>query len=89
MQMSTLLEQAEGQAVLHGLSPDMERLVGRVILDKDFREYLITNPERAIKEAGFALTPEEIAGVIHETKNRGNDTQTHYGFDAVAGSAWD
>jgi hypothetical protein len=86
--MSTLLEQVEGQAVLDGLSPDMERLVGRVILDKDFREYLITNPELAIKEAGFALTPEEIAGVIHETKYRGNHAQTHYGFDIVAGGDW-
>ncbi len=40
---------------------DLERLIGRAVLDAQFREKLFDDPERAAREAGFDLTEEEIA----------------------------
>ncbi|MFN2241007.1 MAG: Franean1_4349 family RiPP [Anaerolineae bacterium] len=40
---------------------ELERLIGRAVLDPGFREKLFTDPEKAIREAGFDLTEEEIA----------------------------
>ena len=40
---------------------DLERLIGRAVLDAQFREKLFDDPERAIREGGFDLTEEEIA----------------------------
>jgi hypothetical protein len=40
---------------------ELERLIGRAVLDPEFREKLFTDPEKAIREAGFDLTEEEIA----------------------------
>ncbi len=39
---------------------DLERLVGRAVLDADFREKLFADPEAAIREAGLDLTDEEM-----------------------------
>ena len=40
---------------------DLERIIGRAVLDAQFREKLLDDPERAIREGGFDLTEEEIA----------------------------
>jgi hypothetical protein len=42
---------------------ELERLIGRAVLDPQFREALFDDPERAIREGGFDLTEEEIAHV--------------------------
>lgn len=42
---------------------DVERLIGRAILDPKFRERLFVDPEKAIREAGFDLTEEEMAAL--------------------------
>lgn len=39
---------------------DLERLIGRAVLDAQFRERLFDDPEKAAREAGFDLTEEEI-----------------------------
>lgn len=39
---------------------DLERLIGRAVLEPEFRESLSTDLEQAIHEAGFDLTAEEI-----------------------------
>jgi hypothetical protein len=44
-------------------SEDLERVIGRAVLDPAFRQNLLANPEKAIREAGFDLTEEEIAGL--------------------------
>ena len=41
----------------------LERLIGRAVLDPKFREKLFADPEKAIREAGFDLTAEEMAGL--------------------------
>lgn len=40
---------------------ELERLIGRAVLDPEFREKLFADPEKAIREAGLDLTEEEIA----------------------------
>ena len=42
---------------------DIERLIGRAVLDPDFRERLFAEPEKAIHEAGFDLSDEEMAAL--------------------------
>ena len=42
---------------------DLERLIGRAVLDPRFRERLFADPEKAIREAGFDLSDEEMAGL--------------------------
>ena len=42
---------------------DLERLIGRAVLDPEFRERLFANPEKTIREAGFALSDEEMAAL--------------------------
>ncbi len=42
------------------MSPELERLVGRMVTDKEFRDKLLADPEGAVKDAGFQLTPDEL-----------------------------
>ena len=45
------------------MSVDLERLVGRAILDRDFRGKLVTEPEAAIKDSGLMISAEEMVNV--------------------------
>ncbi len=40
---------------------DVERLIGRAVLDAKFRESLFADPENTIREAGLDLSKKEIA----------------------------
>ena len=42
---------------------DVERLIGRAVLDPKFRERLFVDPEKAIREGDFDLTEEEMAAL--------------------------
>lgn len=42
------------------MSPDFERLVGRAILDPDFRRKLLDNPDGTVKDEGFAISEAEM-----------------------------
>lgn len=39
----------------------MYELIGRAIADPDFRSALIADPDKAIKEAGYELTEDEMS----------------------------
>ena len=39
---------------------DLERLIGKAVLDPEFREKLFADPRQAIREAGLELSEEEI-----------------------------
>ncbi|MFC1975957.1 Franean1_4349 family RiPP [Chloroflexota bacterium] len=43
------------------MSPDLERLVGRAVMDKTFRDKLLADPEGAVKDSGLTLSKEEMA----------------------------
>lgn len=42
------------------MSADFERLIGRAVLDPDFRKRLLADPDAAAKEAGLQPDPEEM-----------------------------
>jgi hypothetical protein len=42
------------------MSPEYERLIGRAVLDSEFREQLLNDPEGAVKAAGFNLSDAEM-----------------------------
>jgi hypothetical protein len=42
-------------------SKDLERLVGRTILDAEFRERLFADPETVVRQEGYDLSPDEMA----------------------------
>ncbi len=42
------------------MSQDFERLIGRAVVDKKFRDALLASPEGAVTEAGFKLNNEEM-----------------------------
>jgi hypothetical protein len=42
------------------MSPAFEQLIGRAVVNKAFRDKLLADPDDAVKEAGFALTDDEI-----------------------------
>jgi hypothetical protein len=72
------------------MSPDLERLVGRAILDKRFRKDLLDDPDRAVQSGGFNLTPEEMQQVRDAVRDRGKRRDTiDEQIDAAArGSSW-
>jgi hypothetical protein len=41
------------------MSPDNERLIGRAVADKAFREELLADPQAAAKNAGLQITADE------------------------------
>ncbi|OQY28054.1 MAG: hypothetical protein B6243_12460 [Anaerolineaceae bacterium 4572_5.2] len=59
------------------MNQDFERLVGRAVVDKEFRDALLANPENAVTEAGFMLNDEEVgqlkAGIEKVRAELGSD----------------
>lgn len=42
------------------MSSEFERLIGRTVLDKEFRDQLLQDPEGTARSAGFSLTDDEV-----------------------------
>lgn len=59
------------------MNQDFERLVGRAVVDKEFRDALLANPENAVIKAGFKLNDEEVeqlkAGIEKVKAELGSD----------------
>lgn len=54
------------------MSPEFEQIVGRAVLDEDFRRKLIANPEKTVKETNLNLDAEEMKNLkesIEQLKN--------------------
>jgi hypothetical protein len=52
------------------MSPDLERVIGRAVTDKAFRDKLLADPEGAVKEAGLQLSAEEMQKLIASVKGQ-------------------
>lgn len=69
------------------MNPDLERLVGRAVIDKAFREKLLDDPEQAVHEAGLSLSDKEMdrlkAGV-EKIKSKQTSQQIDRQFAQVA-----
>lgn len=42
------------------MSPDFERLIGRAVTDKEFRDAVLADPEQAARDAGLQLDSKEL-----------------------------
>jgi len=72
------------------MSPEFERLVGRAVGDKSFRDALLADPERAAKDAGFNLSDAETKQLkdgIDKVKQRMSGQQIDQVF-GTAGNLW-
>jgi hypothetical protein len=65
---------------------DFERLVGRALLDPKFRERLFAEPEKAIREAGFDLTEDEMATLSKVDPEKAKSALE--AMDSLAGQPW-
>lgn len=73
------------------MSPDFERLVGRAVMDADFREKLMADPEGSIKASGLGLTPDEVEQVkqsVEQLKKELTPDQIARPFAGGRGSSW-
>ncbi|MBX0328306.1 Franean1_4349 family RiPP [Oscillochloris sp. ZM17-4] len=71
------------------MSPELERLIGKAVIDSDFRDKLFDNPEQALKDAGITLSPDEMDKVRKEIKERAKDRSgTYKALDTAKGSTW-
>lgn len=71
------------------MSPDLERLIGRAVIDKAFRKQLLDDPEAAIRNAGLNITPDELDKVkdaANKRKKKRDDVDRE--LDAARGSSW-
>jgi hypothetical protein len=71
------------------MSPDLERLIGRAVIDKEFRKALLDDVEQAVKAAGLNLTPDELAKVKDAAAARQkNRAGTDSALDAAKAGGW-
>jgi hypothetical protein len=72
------------------VSPELERLVGRAILDPTFRKQLFDDPDGTIKSAGFSLSEDEVKQVREAIRQRslmGQSLDDKIN-EAAAGGTW-
>ncbi len=65
---------------------DVERLIGRAVLDADFREQLLADPEKAIREAGLKLTQKEMARLMAVDRKKAGAVADE--MAALTGQPW-
>jgi hypothetical protein len=71
------------------MSPDLERLIGRAVIDKEFRKALLDDAEQAVKASGLNLTPDELAKVKDAAAARQkNRASTDSALDAAKAGGW-
>ncbi|HMQ32030.1 MAG TPA: Franean1_4349 family RiPP [Chloroflexaceae bacterium] len=66
------------------MSPDFERLVGRAILDPDFRKRLLDDPDGTVKGAGFSITDTELEQIREAAQDRAATDQKLDGLSVRA-----
>jgi hypothetical protein len=65
---------------------DVERLIGRAILDEEFRRRLLADPRRTLREAGLSLTDQELLALESVDPERAAEAIEK--LLAVAGQPW-
>jgi hypothetical protein len=64
----------------------LERMVGRALLDPKFRERLLADPEKALREEGFELSEEDKVAL--EKIDRQQAQSAIEALDEVTGQPW-
>lgn len=57
------------------MSPDFERLVGRAILNPDFRKRLLDDPDGTVKDEGFTISGDELEELRKAAADRAGSDQ--------------
>ncbi len=73
------------------MSSDFERLVGRAVMDKAFRDKVLANPETAAKDAGFNLAAKELDDLkagVESLQKRSTSDQIDQHFASGALGFW-
>ena len=62
---------------------EIHELIGRIVADPDFRASLADDPEKAVKDAGFELTNEQMNAVMKaDIKTLGEDLEDRFSKSA-------
>jgi hypothetical protein len=72
------------------VSPELERLIGRAVIDKAFRTKLFDDPDGTVQAEGFKLDPGEMDQVreaVRQRKQQGLALDDKIA-DAAAGGIW-
>ncbi|MEI7769073.1 MAG: Franean1_4349 family RiPP [Chloroflexales bacterium] len=70
------------------MSPDLERLIGRAVIDQTFRDELLKDPDTAIANSGLKLDDAELKRVKAAVEARRADSADIKALDAAKGSDW-
>ena len=65
---------------------DLERMIGRALLDLKFRERLFADPEKTLREEGFELTEDQMAALSKIDRQKAQSTIEE--MDQVMGQPW-
>ncbi len=69
------------------MNPDVERLIGRAVSDKSFRDALLADPQGTISTSGLILTDDEIDKVV-EAVARGKKDKKDEAIEATVKGYW-
>ncbi|MBA3469803.1 MAG: Franean1_4349 family RiPP [Herpetosiphonaceae bacterium] len=69
------------------MNPDVERLIGRAVSDKAFRDALINDPKDTIRSSGLTLTEDEITKVVDAVARVKKDNKDE-AIEAAAAGYW-
>jgi H2-forming N5,N10-methylenetetrahydromethanopterin dehydrogenase-like enzyme len=62
---------------------EIHELIGRIVADPDFRAGLADDPEKAVKDAGYELTDEQMNAVMKaDIKTLGEDLEDRFSKSA-------
>lgn len=70
------------------MTANIERLAGRAVVDRRFRQQLLADPEGAAKSAGVALSPAELEQVRKAAARFAGSETNAKSFDVLRGGAW-
>jgi hypothetical protein len=65
---------------------DLERMVGRALLDPKFRARLFAAPEKTIREEGFELNEDQMAALSKIDRQKAQSAVEE--LDQVMGQPW-
>lgn len=76
------------------MSSGLESVIGKAVMDSEFREALLDNPQKAVKDAGIDLTKEEEKALkdgikdLKDKKKVKNKDDVDVIFSAARGGWW-
>lgn len=70
------------------MTANIERIVGRAIVDQGFRAQLLADPERAARLAGVSLSAEELGQLKGAAARAARDPQGAERAFEAQGSSW-